>query len=207
MTFAPKPQRIQHRRVEMELHKLLIAEPFSVPVKIQALEGRCKLDFFFPDWKLAVEIDGPWHDGPRDMQRDDGLGKMGIAVMRLPADMPVSQMRRNIAYVSDRILLLPLAEKLRFVKNYDTKLLERLIEPIQQQTTRAGPNPLCIDCDGSGWKLVPVFSEFMRQAELRATRCKCENLRNSFELCDPSEIWSRKQPVQETLPLQIKIPA
>jgi len=207
VTFATKPQRMQHRRVEMELHKLLIAEPFSVPVKIQAPEGKCKLDFFFPDWRLAIEIDGPWHDPEVDKQRDEGLGKMGIAVLRLPADMPVTQMRRNIAHVSQRLLYMPLAEKLQFVRSYKPELLERLVSPPEVTSASAslGPNPLCIDCGGHGWKRIVVWSDFLGRADERSKRCACKNLRDDHTLIlEPVDIptmlrerLSRK-PVQQT---------
>lgn len=192
MAFASRSERIAHTHAEKELHKLLVMEPFPVPLKTQAPEGRCRLDFFFPDWKLAVEIDGPWHaENPEaDKNRDDGLAKMGIAVLRLPADMPAVQMRRHVAYVSQRILCLSLAEKIQFVRGYKTDVLDHLVTPdAAKPKPSLTPNPLCLDCDGSGWRLVPVFSEVIRQAEMRATRCQCKNLRSEAELQLSGEEW------------------
>jgi very-short-patch-repair endonuclease len=186
VTFASKPQRIAHTRAEKELHKLLVLEPFSVPLKTQAPEGRCRLDFFFPDWKLAIEIDGPWHDPDADKKRDDGLGKIGISVLRLPADMPASQMRRHIAYVSQRILYLQLPEKLQFVRNYKPAILDRLQGETKKQAASV-PQESCVDCGGSGWKLVPYWSNFLQRAEQRATRCECKNLRDDNRLALVSE--------------------
>jgi very-short-patch-repair endonuclease len=181
VTFANKTQRIAHTRAEKDLHKLLTLEPLSVPVKTQAREGRCRLDFFFPDWKLAVELDGPWHDADADKRRDDGLAQIGITVLRLPAEMPPAQLRRHIAYVSQRILYLPLAEKVHFARNYEPAILDNLERPPQQQG-RTAPRENCLDCGGTGWKQIPVWSAFLQRAEQRATRCACANLRDESQL-------------------------
>lgn len=200
MVFATKAQRIAHTRAEKELHKLLTLEPLSVPMKTQAPEGRCRLDFFFPDWKLDVELDGPWHDPDADRKRDDDLARVGIAVLRLSAEMPPAQLRRHIAYVSQRILYMPLAEKVHFARNYEPEILDHLEAPPRQPAQR-GPRENCLDCSGSGWKLIPVWSVFYQQAELRATRCKCENLRDETKLTLTSEdpVSRRKPPAQVTL--------
>ena len=192
--------------VEKKLHQLLIEQPLPIPVRVQVAEGRCHHDFFFAESKLAVEIDGNWrwHSVEENARRDANL--VGTAVLRLPWDMALKEMRERIANVMAEVKPLPIAEKIAWVQTYNKTLMESR-KASQPTPPTLAPNPLCIDCNGDGWKLVPVFSEFMRQAEMRATRCKCENLRNTFELWDSNEIWTRKPPVQETLPLQIKIPA
>jgi very-short-patch-repair endonuclease len=200
LNFATKPQRIAHVRAEKEFHKLLIAEPLSAPVKVQAKEGPYSLDFFFPDWKLNIEIDGPWHDLVANEKRDGVLAKSGIVTLRLPADMPASQMRRHVVYISQRILLLPLADKITLLRSYKTELLDKFTA----EPAPLGPQENCLDCSGSGWKLLPVWSEFLQHAEVRAARCECKNLRTqgSFTLASEDELTAavrRKPPTQEPL--------
>lgn len=186
--------------VEKNLHRLLIEQPLPSPVQVQVAEGRCHHDFFFAESKLAVEIDGNWrwHSAEENARRDANL--IGTAVLRFPWDMPPKEMRERIANVMAETKRLPIAEKITWVRDYNRKIREAR-KPTKLATVA---NPLCLDCEGSGWRLMPYFSEFTRQAEMRATRCKCENLRTTFELWDISELQFRKPPVQETLPLQIK---
>ena len=40
------------------------------------------VDFFFPEYAFAVELDGPFHDKKRDQQRDAHLLKNGVQVLR-----------------------------------------------------------------------------------------------------------------------------
>ncbi len=43
-----------------------------------------ELDFYLPEWHLALEIDGPWHGPKRDVRRDaDLLERYGIPTLRL----------------------------------------------------------------------------------------------------------------------------
>jgi very-short-patch-repair endonuclease len=47
------------------------------------------LDFYCPDWKLAIEVDGAAHDSPQRAEQDDRrtmwLNNQGINVMRFAA--------------------------------------------------------------------------------------------------------------------------
>jgi very-short-patch-repair endonuclease len=40
------------------------------------------VDFFFPQFNTAIELDGPHHDRKRDAQRDATLLKNGVQVLR-----------------------------------------------------------------------------------------------------------------------------
>lgn len=57
-------------------------------VKRQALRYGYILDFYFPNVKIAVEIDGPIHEKQReyDKRRDARLRKKGITVVRFTND-------------------------------------------------------------------------------------------------------------------------
>jgi len=62
------------------------------------------LDFYCPEARLAVEVDGATHDGPdqieRDRRRTAWLGRRGVRVIRLRA----SSVRDEIDGVLDFIL-------------------------------------------------------------------------------------------------------
>ncbi len=51
--------------------------------------GPYVLDFYCPKVRLAVEIDGPYHElhRRRDEARDKHLNELGISVLRVPADL------------------------------------------------------------------------------------------------------------------------
>src|SRR5258708_7438439 len=40
------------------------------------------VDFFFPQYGVVVELDGPFHDAKKDSLRDETLLKNGVSVMR-----------------------------------------------------------------------------------------------------------------------------
>lgn len=44
------------------------------------------VDFYCPAWKLAVEIDGPWHDPRADAFRDHVMAEHSIRVLRFTND-------------------------------------------------------------------------------------------------------------------------
>jgi hypothetical protein len=50
---------------------------------------KIEVDFYWPDEKLVVEIDGPGHNRPRtkaeDEQRDRALEAAGLTVVRIPS--------------------------------------------------------------------------------------------------------------------------
>ena len=61
------------------------------------------LDFYAHEHRLAVEVDGYTHsvgDQPtRDELRDDWLGRQGIRVLRLPAELVLSDMDAALATI------------------------------------------------------------------------------------------------------------
>jgi very-short-patch-repair endonuclease len=191
---------------EKSLHKLLITQPVGSPVNIQVQDGRCRHDFLFQREKIAVEIDGnwPWHNREANAKRDAGL--VGIAVLRLPWDMPVETMREHIVHVLSETKTMEPAVKIAWVREYHLQLFNDW-QSRSNQPDKTGPREDCLDCGGLGWKRIPVWSDFMGCAIERATRCSCKNLRDAskFELVSLDvedmlrERLSRKPAQQETL--------
>jgi len=202
----------RHSKAEIALHKVLVERPLATGFKREHREGRYQLDFFFPAWKLGIEIDSEhFHDAERDTIRDGELSKIGIAILRLSNTLPAEKLREHIAYVAERIRCLPLAEKVLFIRNYKTDILDRVgpITTPPAEDAITGAHLECVDCGGSRWKMIPVWSEFYGRAEQRATRCNCSNLRvrlqEEFELMAPDEPLVKKPAVQ--VPLLIIDPA
>jgi very-short-patch-repair endonuclease len=52
----------------------------------QYIVGRAILDFYCPQRRLAIEVDGPTHDPIDDEQRDAWLATKGIRVLRVAND-------------------------------------------------------------------------------------------------------------------------
>jgi very-short-patch-repair endonuclease len=52
----------------------------------QYIVGRAILDFYCPQRRLAIEVDGPTHDPTDDDRRDGWLATKGIRVMRFDND-------------------------------------------------------------------------------------------------------------------------
>ena len=170
---------------ERELQKLLAIRPLGAAPKYQHPEGRYRIDVFFPGWKLAVEIDGPRHERQveYDCTRDAQLASMGIAVLRLSSVLLPEQLREHIRYVAQRIAYFGHPAKVKFCVDYSTSLQKKTedhtLEQVERESfgTASTGNPLCMDCSGSSWKMIPCWNENMRRAEMRATRCRCTNLR------------------------------
>ena len=57
-----------------------------VPVKRQKVIGRYIVDFYIPEYKVVIEIDGKQHSYPEnriaDVERDKYLSELGILVLR-----------------------------------------------------------------------------------------------------------------------------
>ena len=49
------------------------------------------LDFYCPEYRLAVELDGSYHDPARDAQRDQALARWHVTVLRFPTDKPTEE--------------------------------------------------------------------------------------------------------------------
>ena len=81
---------------ERALWALLRAGQCGVHFRRQVpLLGFCIVDFFAPAAKLVVEVDGPYHAAPArrraDARRDRRLGKAGFRVLRLAAELVLTQ--------------------------------------------------------------------------------------------------------------------
>ena len=57
-----------------------------VPVKRQKIIGKYIVDFYIPEYKVVIEIDGKQHSYPEnriaDVERDKYLSELGILVLR-----------------------------------------------------------------------------------------------------------------------------
>lgn len=76
--------------VEKLLWQYLKNNQLGVKFRRQFGVGRYVLDFYCPELKLAIEIDGPVHDSlearERDHQRQIEIESVGIRFLRFPAD-------------------------------------------------------------------------------------------------------------------------
>jgi len=88
---------------EILLWRALRTRPAGLGFRRQHPAGTYVLDFFCPASRLAVEIDGETHgrgDRPeRDAARDDWLGKQGVRVLRIPAQMVLSDLEAAIRHI------------------------------------------------------------------------------------------------------------
>ena len=80
------------------------------------------LDYFFPQLRLAVELDSDLHDKERDKLRDEYLGKLGIKVWRLldfqKKDVQRKNFRELCKYMRTlEVLDLPSYDFLRDIRN------------------------------------------------------------------------------------------
>ncbi len=53
--------------------------------------GRFILDFYAPNLRLAVEVDGGYHDNrvSADARRDRELARWGVVVLRIPGELVI----------------------------------------------------------------------------------------------------------------------
>jgi len=74
---------------EVLLFRELRKRPDGLRFRRQHPAGRYVLDFFCPECRLAIEVDGEAHsrgDRPqRDRVRDEWVRSQGVAVLRIPA--------------------------------------------------------------------------------------------------------------------------
>ncbi len=88
---------------------MLLATMFAVPqVNVHVTVGRRKyeIDFYWPEFRLCVEVDGPEHDLPerrrKDEERDARLRSYGFEVIRVPVAALIPGFER----VADRLAML-----------------------------------------------------------------------------------------------------
>ena len=86
---------------EVKLWCELRAKPDGLKFRRQHPAGPYSLDFYCATARLAVEVDGAFHDRgdapARDAKRDDWLTRFGIETMRIPARELYANLDRVIA--------------------------------------------------------------------------------------------------------------
>ena len=93
----PKPGRIQRARKlrktmtlpEVLLWRIFRERPYGLKFRRQHETGDYTLDFYCSDARLAIEIDGKFHDHPdqveHDQNRDAWAASHGVDTLRVPA--------------------------------------------------------------------------------------------------------------------------
>jgi len=63
----------------------------------------CVVDLYCPECRLAIEIDGPIHDGEkeRDQERDNRLAREGIRVLRLTNDQVLHALDETLQLIAE----------------------------------------------------------------------------------------------------------
>lgn len=79
--------------------------------KSQVVLGKFIVDFFHPETKLAVEVDGEYHDykRKRDQERTDEISRGGVVVVRFTnkqvmkdRDTVVAEIKKQLDLVSSQ---------------------------------------------------------------------------------------------------------
>jgi very-short-patch-repair endonuclease len=90
-------RQAQHERQHLTLAERSLWQQISSR-QLQGLKFRCQhialgyiLDFYCPEYRLAVEIDGPSHNPERDLRRDQMLSNWDVLVLRFPASKPTDE--------------------------------------------------------------------------------------------------------------------
>jgi len=75
-------------RLERRVLRAVLDAGITRPV-LQKQIGRARVDFFWPQHQLVLEVDGPHHDRPlqraKDQRRDAALAERGLVVLRIRA--------------------------------------------------------------------------------------------------------------------------
>jgi very-short-patch-repair endonuclease len=101
LQLADRAAQMRHAPTlsEAMLFELIRAGRLGVAVKRQVpLLGRYIADFVVPSVRLVIEIDGGYHGSrPRaDRTRDRLLAQAGYAVLRLPAELVMSDLEQAV---------------------------------------------------------------------------------------------------------------
>ena len=108
----------QRYRDELTLPELLLWQrlrmrPFGLIFRKQHPVGRLRLDFYCPERRLAIEVDGAAHDHgdrpERDPRRDAWLAQQGIATLRVPARDVLRDADEAAEAIARHALTLPVA--------------------------------------------------------------------------------------------------
>jgi very-short-patch-repair endonuclease len=96
-----REMRLVPTRCEEMLWQAIRANAFGVRFRRQVILGPVIVDFFAPSAMLVVEIDGGVHEWRRDADRirDEALGRRGIRVLRIDAQLVEARVDRAVALV------------------------------------------------------------------------------------------------------------
>lgn len=93
---AAKINRTNPTQREAELWERLRGHGVGARFRRQIVIAGFIVDFWCPQRKLAVEIDGPSHDPVRDHERDQVLRELGITTLRFPVEWSAAEMRDKV---------------------------------------------------------------------------------------------------------------
>lgn len=80
-----KEMRANPTRVEAILWSFLRRKQLGAKFRRQSAMRGWIADFYCPELKLIIEVDGPQHDACRDQIRDKVLGNLGLKTIRFHA--------------------------------------------------------------------------------------------------------------------------
>jgi very-short-patch-repair endonuclease len=84
---------------EAAVWRLLRKKQLGFRVKRQTVIAGWIVDFWIPAHRLAVEIDGPFHDAEKDAFRDSTLLARGIRTLRFPHTQAVRATAEIVAAI------------------------------------------------------------------------------------------------------------
>jgi very-short-patch-repair endonuclease len=91
---------------ERRLWPYLRASQAGAPFRRQHPVGPFFVDYYCVPLKLAVEVDGPWHDAEGDARRDAYLSGLGITVLRFGVDEVREQAEAVVARIQEEVWIL-----------------------------------------------------------------------------------------------------
>jgi very-short-patch-repair endonuclease len=116
--YRTKRQTLRARKLRREVSKAerrlwlhLRNEQLGVPFRRQHPVGPFYADYFCVPLKIAVEIDGPWHDPVADSERDNFMQKLGVTVLRFSVQEMDEALDGVVARIEQEIWLLTNSRK------------------------------------------------------------------------------------------------
>ncbi len=105
-TVRARDLRRKASKTEQRLWPHLRNEQLGAPFRRQHPVGPFYPDYFCVPLKLAVEVDGPWHDPVVDSQRDAWMEANGVTVLRFSVETVREQIDSVIARIAQEVWLL-----------------------------------------------------------------------------------------------------
>ena len=106
-TIALHANRMRHRQTpsELALWAALSSNRLGVQFRRQFVVGRFISDFAAPSCRLLVEVDGGYHEkrSRADAVRDEKLRRLGWRVLRIQAEVIMSNLAVAVAAVREAI--------------------------------------------------------------------------------------------------------